>query len=91
LATERSASAVEERGGVFDEETAWDVLAEIPRGLRCRVDPAGAPLGDPATRRGRAGGLRLASEFISPLDLVAVGLVGAAEAEALAASEGDAL
>ena len=31
------------------------------------------------------------SEFISPLDLVAVGLVDAAEAEALAASEGDAV
>jgi len=39
----------------------------------------------------RAGGVRLASEFISPLDLVTVGLVGAAEAEALAASEGGAV
>ena len=39
----------------------------------------------------RAGGLRLASEFISPLDLVAVGLVDAAEAEALAASEAGAI
>jgi hypothetical protein len=38
----------------------------------------------------RAGGVRLASEFISPLDLVALGLVGAEEAEALAAAERDA-
>ena len=91
LGAERGAEAVEERGGVFDEE-AWDVLAEIPE------DSAAAlillehrwaiPLRDAIAREG---GVRLASEFISPLDLVAVGLVGAAEAEALAASEGDAL
>ena len=89
---ERGATAVQERGGVFDEETAWDVLAEIPE------DSAAAlillehrwaiPLRDALAR---AGGSRLASEFISPLDLVAVGLVDAAEAEALAASEGSAV
>ena len=39
----------------------------------------------------RAGGFRLASEFISPLDLVSIGLVGAEEAEALASAEGDAI
>jgi hypothetical protein len=37
------------------------------------------------------GGLRLASEFISPLDLVALGLVEAEEASALASVEGDAI
>jgi uncharacterized membrane protein len=68
------ASAVEERGGMFDEEEAWDVLAEIPE------DSAAAlvllehrwaiPLRDAIAR---AGGFRLASEFISPLDLVALG------------------
>jgi uncharacterized membrane protein len=92
VGAERGASAVQERGGVFDEERAWDVLAEIPE------DSAAAlillehrwaiPLRDAVAR---AGGLRLASEFISPLDLVAVGLVDAAEAEALVASEGDAV
>jgi uncharacterized membrane protein len=92
LGAERGASAVEERGGVFNEETAWDVLAEIPE------DSAAAlillehrwaiPLRDAIAREG---GMRLASEFISPLDLVAVGLVDAAEAEALVASEGDAV
>jgi uncharacterized membrane protein len=91
IGAERGAEAVAERGGVFDED-AWDVLAEIPE------DSAAAlillehrwaiPLRDAIAR---AGGVRLASEFISPLDLVAVGLVGAAEAEALAASEGDAV
>ena len=44
-----------------------------------------------AEEAARAGGVRLASEFISPLDLVAVGLVSAEEAEALAAAENDAL
>jgi uncharacterized membrane protein len=90
VGAERGVSAVQERGGVFDEERAWDVLAEIPE------DSAAAlillehrwaiPLRDAVAR---AGGLRLAAEFISPLDLVAVGLVDAAEAEALAASDGD--
>jgi hypothetical protein len=54
LGAERGASAVEERGGVFSEEAALDVLAEIPRGLGSRLDPAGAPLGDPASRRNPA-------------------------------------
>jgi uncharacterized membrane protein len=92
LGAERGASAVAERGGVFNEENAWDVLAEIPE------DSAAAlvllehrwaiPLRDAIAQEG---GIRLASEFNSPLNLVAVGLVDAAEAEALAASEGDAL
>jgi uncharacterized membrane protein len=92
LGAERGADVVEERGGVFSKEIAWDVLGEIPE------DSAAAlillehrwaiPLRDAIAREG---GLRLASEFISPLDLVAVGLVEAAEAEALAASDGAAL
>jgi uncharacterized membrane protein len=91
LGAERGASAIEERGGVFSEETALDVLAEIPE------DSAAAlillehrwaiPLRDAILREG---GMRLASQFISPLDLVAVGLVEATEAEALVTSKGDA-
>jgi uncharacterized membrane protein len=80
-----------ERGGVFDEE-AWDVLEEIPAdsaALLILLEHRWAiPLRDSIAR---AGGFRLASEFISPLDLVAVGLVGAEEAERLAAEERDAL
>jgi uncharacterized membrane protein len=89
LGAERGAEAVAERGGVFDED-AWDVLAEIPEDSAAMLvlleHRWAIPLRDAIAR---AGGMRLASEFISPLDLVALGLVGAAEAEALAASERD--
>jgi uncharacterized membrane protein len=66
----------------------WDVLADIPN------DSAAAlvllehrwaiPLRDALAG---AGGRRLADGFISPLDLVGVGLASAAEAEALHALE----
>jgi uncharacterized membrane protein len=92
LGAERGAEAVAERGGVFDEEEAWDVLEEIPpdsAGLLVLLEHRWAiGLRDAIAR---AGGMRLASEFISPLDLVAIGLVSAAEAEALASADGDAL
>jgi uncharacterized membrane protein len=92
LGAERGAEAVAERGGVFSEDTAWDVLEEIPSdtaGLLVLLEHRWAiPLRDAIAR---AGGFRLASEFISPLDLVAIGLVGAEEAAALAAAEGDAI
>jgi uncharacterized membrane protein len=88
---ELGALSVEE-DGVFDEDQAWDVLAEIPE------DSAAAlillehrwaiPLRDAI---GRAGGFRLASEFISPLDLVEVGLLSAEEADALVANESGAV
>jgi uncharacterized membrane protein len=92
VGAERGAEAVAERGGVFDEDEAWDALAEIPpdsAGLLILLEHRWAiPLRDAVAR---AGGMRLASEFISPLDLVAVGLVSAEEAEALAAADNDAL
>jgi uncharacterized membrane protein len=92
VGAERGAEAVAERGGVFDEDAAWDALAEIPpdsAGLLILLEHRWAiPLRDAGAR---AGGVRLASEFISPLDLVAVGLVSAEEAEALAAADNDAL
>ena len=92
LGAERGAEAVAERGGVFDEEEAWDVVAEIPNdtaGLLVLLEHRWAiPLRDAIAR---AGGFRLASEFISPLHLVSIGLVGAEEAAALASAEGDAI
>jgi uncharacterized membrane protein len=92
VGAERGAETVAERGGVFDEDDAWDALAEIPpdsAGLLILLEHRWAiPLRDAVAR---AGGVRLASEFISPLDLVAVGLVSAAEAEALVAAENDAI
>jgi uncharacterized membrane protein len=73
---------------VFDEEEAWDVLEELPN------DSAAAlvllehrwaiPLRDAMVR---AGGFPIAASFISPLDLVEVGLVAREEAEALAAAD----
>jgi uncharacterized membrane protein len=90
VGAERGAEAVAERGGVFDEDDAWDALAEIPpdsAGLLILLEHRWAiPLRDAVAR---AGGMRLASEFISPLDLVAVGLVSAEEAEARAAADRD--
>jgi uncharacterized membrane protein len=92
VGAERGAEAVAERGGVLSEETAWDVLEEIPpdtAALLILLEHRWAiPLRDAIAR---AGGFRLASEFISPLDLVGLGLVEAAEAEALAAAERDAI
>jgi uncharacterized membrane protein len=89
---EWGAETVEARGGVFDEDAAWDVLAEIPE------DTAGAlillehrwaiPFRDAVAR---AGGFRLAAEFISPLDLIALGLVAAEEAEMIEAADAGAL
>jgi uncharacterized membrane protein len=88
---ELGAGAVEEHGGVLNEE-AWDVLAEIPEGTAAGLilleHRWAIPLRDAIAR---AGGFRLASEFISPLDLVALGLVSAEEAEALVAAEHDAV
>jgi len=80
------AEEVEAAGGVnvFTEEEAWDVLEDIPN------DSAAAlillehhwaiPLRDAIAR---AGGFRISDGFISPLDLVEIGLVSAQEAQEL--------
>jgi hypothetical protein len=74
---------------VFDEEEAWDVVAEIPTDTAGLLEHRWAiPLRDAIAR---AGGFRLASEFISPLDLVAIGLVSAEEAEALESADSGAV
>jgi uncharacterized membrane protein len=88
---ELGAEEVAEREGLFDQD-AWDVLEEIPAdtaALLIMLEHRWAiPLRDAITR---AGGFRLASEFISPLDLIELGLVGAEEAKMLAAADSDAL
>jgi uncharacterized membrane protein len=85
-------ATVEERGGVFDEEEAWDVLDEIPDDAAAALilleHRWAIPLRDAIAA---AGGFRLAAEFISPLDLVDLGLVSAAEAEVLASADAGAL
>jgi uncharacterized membrane protein len=73
---------------VFPEQEAWDVVGEIP------TDTAAAlvllehrwaiGLRDALTR---AGGMRVADGFIHPLDLVAIGVLAAEEAETLAATQ----
>lgn len=78
--------AAEHGMSVFSDEEAWDVLAEIPN------DSAAAlillehhwaiPLRDAIAR---ANGFRIAEDFISPLDLVAIGLMETEEAEQLSA------
>jgi len=89
---ELGASAAADRAGVFSDEDGWDVLAEIPENTAAAMilldHQWAVPLRDAIAR---AGGFRLASEFISPLDLVGLGLVSAEEAEALASTEKDAL
>jgi uncharacterized membrane protein len=73
---------------VFSEEEVWDVLAEIPNEAAAALilleHRWAIGLRDAVMR---AGGFRIAESFISPLDLVEVGLVAAKEAEALAAAE----
>jgi len=82
------AAAGEDGIEVFSEEDAWDVVEEIPN------DSAAAlvliehhwaiPLRDAVVR---AGGFRISDGFISPLDLVEIGLISAEEARELHAVE----
>jgi len=73
---------------VFDDEDAWDVLEDIPNDSAAALllieHHWAVPLRDAIAR---AGGFRLSDGFISPLDLVEIGLLEAAEAEQLHAME----
>jgi uncharacterized membrane protein len=73
---------------VFDDETAWDVLDDIPNDSAAALllieHHWAVPLRDAIAR---AGGMRLSDGFISPLDLVAIGLMESAEAKDLHAME----
>jgi len=64
------------------EEEAWDVLADVPNGSAAALilieHQWAVGLRDAVLR---AGGFRIADAFISPLDLIDIGLVSAAEAE----------
>lgn len=80
----------DERNGFFSGD--WDVLAEIPEGTAAALllleHRWAIPLRDAVMR---AGGSRLASEFINPLDLVAFGMITRGEAQDLVAAESDVL
>ena len=81
---EAGALAAQDGLEVFSEEQAWDVLEDIPRDSAAALilleHHWAVPLRDAIAR---AGGFRVADGFISPLDLVAVGLISAAEAKEL--------
>ena len=69
---------------VFSDEDAWDVIEEIPNDSAAALilleHHWAVPLRDAIAR---AGGFRISDGFISPLDLVAIGLVTAEEAQQL--------
>jgi uncharacterized membrane protein len=81
---EAGAEAAAEGAHFIPDDAEWDVIGEIPE------DSAAAlvllehrwaiPLRDAVAR---AGGFRIADGFISPLDLVAIGLAAAEEIEAM--------
>jgi uncharacterized membrane protein len=84
LGAEAAADGIE----VFSDEEAWDVVEEIPNDSAAALllieHHWAVPLRDAIAR---AGGFRLADGFISPLDLVEIGLVSAEEAKELHAME----
>jgi len=77
------AEEVAAAGGVhvFTEEEGWDVLEDIPNDSAAALilleHHWAVPLRDAIFR---AGGFRISDGFISPLDLVAIGLLSADEA-----------
>ena len=80
------AEEVAAAGGVhvFTEEEGWDVLEDIPNDSAAALvlieHHWAVPLRDAIMR---AGGFRISDGFISPLDLVEIGLVSAEEAQEL--------
>jgi uncharacterized membrane protein len=71
---------------VFTDEDAWDVIEEIPNDSAAALllieHHWAVPLRDAVVR---AGGFRIGDGFISPQDLIAIGLVASEEAEEHAA------
>ena len=67
---------------VFDDDDAWDIIEEIPNdsaaALLLLEHHWAVPLRDAIAR---AGGMRISDGWISPLDLIEIGLVAAEEAD----------
>jgi uncharacterized membrane protein len=76
---------------MFSDEDAWDVIEEIPddsaAALLLIEHHWAVPLRDAIAR---AGGFRISDGFISPLDLIKIGLLSAEEAAELHAIEKEA-
>jgi len=85
---EAGAYAAADGVSVFSDDEAWDVIEEIPNDSAAALilleHHWAVPLRDAIAR---AGGFRLGDGFISPLDLIAIGLVSSEEAAALHAAE----
>ena len=79
-----AAGAEEAAGGidVFGDAEEWDVLEEIPNDSAAALilleHHWAVPLRDAIAR---AGGFRISDGFVSPLDLVEIGLISAEEAQ----------
>jgi uncharacterized membrane protein len=73
---------------VFTEEEGWDILEDIPNGTAAALvlleHQWAVPLRDAIAR---AGGFRISDGYISPLDLVEIGLLSSEEANELHAME----
>ena len=78
---EAGAEAGADGVSVFTDEEAWDVLEDIPNDSAAALilleHHWAVPLRDAIAR---AGGFRLSDGFISPLDLVEIGLLSSEEA-----------
>src|SRR5512144_326170 len=82
------AEAAAEGAEFFTDEDAWDVIEDIPNDSAAALilleHHWAVPLRDAIAR---ANGFRISDAFISPLDLVCIGLVTAEEAKQLHAIE----
>jgi uncharacterized membrane protein len=85
---EAGAEAAADGVHVFSDEEAWDVLEDIPNDSAAALvlleHHWAVPLRDAIAR---AGGFRISDGFISPLDLVEIGLMEVEEAKELHAME----
>ena len=85
---EAGAEAAADGVSVFSDEDAWDVIEEIPNDSAAALilleHHWAVPLRDAVAR---AGGFRISDGFISPLDLVEIGLLSSEEAKELHAVE----
>jgi len=85
---EAGAEAGADGVSVFSDDDAWDVLEDIPNDSAAALilleHHWAVPLRDAIAR---AGGFRISDGFISPLDLVDIGLLSSEEAQELHAAE----
>ncbi len=89
VGAEAGAEAVADGGvKVFDDQAEWDVIEDIPNDSAAALvlleHHWAVPLRDAIAR---AGGFRISDGFISPLDLVGIGLMSGEEAQELHAME----